>query len=90
MKSGRTQENIFPFTFQGWDEAGGDYGDITFYDPEFTEDFGPIKKGETFDSVTILYCKGILECYRTSGPENEQRVTPIEVVHTIKLKVIPA
>ena len=90
MINERKKEAAFPFTFQGWDEAGGDYGDITFYKPEFTEDFGPIKKGESFDSATILHCNGVMECYRASGPKDEQGFTPIEAVHSLKFKVVPA
>lgn len=90
MSNERTKEAAFPFTYSGWDEGGCDYGDVTFYKPEFTEDFGPIKKGETFDSVTVLHCKGILECYQVSGPKDEHGCTPFEVAHTIKFKVVPA
>jgi hypothetical protein len=90
MSTERTQEAAFPFTYQGWDECGGDFGDIIFYKPEFTEDFGPIKKGDTFDSVAVLHCQGVLECYRISGPKDDHGCTPMEVAHTLKFKVIPA
>ena len=88
MSNERTKEVTFPFTYTEWDMGGGDYGDIIFYKPEFTDDFGPIKKGETFDSVTILHCKSILECYRISGPKVDG-CTPVEIVHSIKFKAIP-
>ena len=55
-----TKDKVFPFTYDGWDEAGGDFGDIQFYKVEFVEDFGDIKKGETFDCVVIYHSKGQL------------------------------
>ncbi len=90
MSKERSKEAAFPFTHSGWDEGGCDYGDITFYKPEFIEDFGPIKKGDTFDSVTVLHSTGILECYDISGPEDKLGCTPLKVVHTLKFKIVPA
>ena len=59
----RTTDKIFPFSYEGWDEACGDYGDIQFYGVEFTEDFGPIKKGSQFDCVAIYHTKAQLVAY---------------------------
>lgn len=58
--SERVQEKMFPFTYDGWDEACGDFGDIQFYKVEFTDDFGPIKKGSKFDCVVVYHCKAEL------------------------------
>lgn len=66
--SERTLEKGFGFTYDGWDEAGGDYGDVQFYKVEFTEDFGPIKKGERFDCVVVEHCKARLIA-QTNDPE---------------------
>lgn len=57
----KTQEKTFPFKYNGWDEGCGDYGDIQYYDVEFTEDFGPIKKGQKFDCVFVEHDKGMLQ-----------------------------
>lgn len=54
----KTQEKTFPFSYVEWDESGSEYGDIEFHDVEFTSDWGPIKKGERFNSVTVEYSKG--------------------------------
>lgn len=56
----RNIENAFGFTYDGWDDAGGDFGDIQFYKVEFAEDFGPIKKGDKFDGVCIEHKKARL------------------------------
>jgi len=61
----KTQEKGFPFVYDGWDEAGGDYGDVQFYKVEFTEDFGPIKKGNTFDCVLVEHCQARLVAMTT-------------------------
>ena len=86
----RTQNEIFPLTYTGWDEACGDYGDISLYDVEFTENFGPIKKGDKFDSVYIGNCTGTLACYIKDEKSNEDGATPIKEVHVVKFKVVPA
>lgn len=79
----RTQDQVFPLTYSGWDECDGDYGDIILHDPIFTDDFGPIKKSDSFDSVAIFHSKGILECYSISKDKI------LKVAHTIKFKAIP-
>ena len=35
----RTSEKAFGFTYDGWDEGGGDFGGVQYYKVEFTEDF---------------------------------------------------
>lgn len=52
---------LLPISYEGWDEAGGDYGDIQLYKVEFTEDFGPWKKGEKEEYLVILQLKGAVE-----------------------------
>lgn len=60
IMSERTTEKAFGFTYDGWDEGGGDFGDVQFYKVEFTEEFGPIKKGDKFDGVCIEHNKARL------------------------------
>ena len=89
MNKERTQEKTFPLTYSGWDEGCGEYGDIQFYDVEFTDDFGPIKKGDKFDSVFIGHCTGTLACYVKDGKKDKTGCTPIKEAHVIKFKVVP-
>lgn len=72
MPNERSKDKSFPFTYDGWDEAGGDYGDIQFYKVEFTEDFGPIKKGSKFDCVVVYHCEAkLVACI--NGPFDEKQ-----------------
>lgn len=83
--SERTTEKGFGFTYDGWDESGGDFGDVQFYKVEFTEDFGPIKAGEKFDCVMVEHCKARLIAQRndpTTGELAEEKV--------IAWKAVPA
>lgn len=52
------KHELLPFLWSGWDEDGDFL--ITFYDVEFTEDFGRIKKGAT-GNVQLDYQNGIVE-----------------------------
>lgn len=63
----RIKEKAFPFTYCGWDEGCGDYGDIQFENVEFTADFGPIKAGSKFDFVHISHGQAILSASDKSG-----------------------
>lgn len=85
----RTQEKTFPLTYSGWDEGCGEYGDIQFYDVEFTDDFGPIKKGDRFNSVFIGHNDGVLACYAEVGEKDEDGCTPTQEVHKVNFKVVP-
>jgi len=40
---------------------------LSFYEAEFTEDFGSIKKGDKFSSICVDYGKGIIEGYTDEG-----------------------
>lgn len=60
MPNERTTEKGFGFTYEGWDEGDGEFGDVQFYKVEFTEDFGPIMKGSKFDCVLVEHCKARL------------------------------
>lgn len=53
------QEIIIPFTWENWDMQD----DLcnTYYNVVFNKDFGIIKKGEFFDSITVDYGAGVLE-----------------------------
>ena len=84
MTNKRTTEKAFGFTYDGWDEGGGDYGDVQFYKVEFTEDFGPIKKGSKFDCVLVEHCKARL----VAMTNNEEGQQIGEVV--VNWKAIPA
>lgn len=72
----RNIENAFGFTYDGWDEGGGDFGDVQFYKVEFTEDFGPIKSGEKFDGVCVEHSKArlIAQCYSEETGEMTKEV----------------
>jgi len=85
----RTQDKAFPFTYNGWDEAGGDFGDIQFYKVEFVEDFGSIKKGETFDCVVIYHCKGQLVGI-TNGPMEDDGFRPQIGEKVVNFKIVAA
>lgn len=76
--SERTIEKAFGFTYNGWDEAGGDFGDVQFYKVEFTEDFGPIKKGEKFDCVMVEHTKVRLTAQQ-NNPETGELTKEIVV-----------
>ena len=67
----RTTEKAFGFTYEGWDEGCSDYGDVQFYKVEFTEDFGPIKKGDKFDCVLVEHSNSRLVAM-TNNDEGEQ------------------
>ena len=69
-------EKVLPIKWLSWDMCG-EYGDICFWDVEFTEDFGVIKKGETFDKLNLFQHNGKIELYNTS------------LVHTIDIKYQP-
>lgn len=84
-----TKEKVFPFEYSGWDEDGGDYGDICFHDVTFTEDFGPIKNGDTFDSVYILHCQGVLVCYNVMKSDVLYGVRLVKEIHKIQFKAVP-
>jgi GTP-dependent phosphoenolpyruvate carboxykinase len=64
----REKHNTLPFTYDGWDGCG-DEGDIQFYNVEFTEDFGPFKKGRRYNSVARMDSLGILAEYDEEGRE---------------------
>jgi hypothetical protein len=54
---------LLPFTFD-FEEQTEDFflpyiTDYTFYDVEFIQDFGCIKKGEKFDKIEISFTDGI-------------------------------
>jgi hypothetical protein len=67
------KEGILPIEWTDWNKE--DESVYTFYNVEFTEDFGNIKKGETFESAYVNYQKGILEAYPVNLPD------PIKTVH---------
>ena len=82
----RNQENIFPITWARWDEAGGDYGDIIFYDVIFTEDFGPVKKDTHYDTVAIEYKKATVTCANIG--KEEKGYSPCVDILEINFKMI--
>lgn len=77
----KTQEKAFPFTYNGWDEGGGEFGDLQFYDVEFTEDFGPIKKGDMFACIVVMHCNATLIAYSEDGTKE---------LHVVPFKAVPA
>lgn len=59
------KEHLFPITWKSWDTV-----DILFhsyYDVEFTADFGVFREGEKFSSISIDYSKGLIEAYNYEG-----------------------
>lgn len=74
------KEGILPIEWTDWNKE--DESEYIFYNVEFTEDFGDIMKGQTFDSVYVSYQKGILEAYPVNMTDNIQTVhfkcVPIE------------
>lgn len=80
----RTTEKAFGFTYEGWDDGGGDYGDVQFYKVEFTADFGPIKTGSKFDCVFVEHSQARLVAM--TNDEDGRQVSEI----VIPWKAIPA
>jgi hypothetical protein len=58
-------EILFPIKWSGWDQLDVLFN--TYYDVEFTNDFGLFKEGEKFSSISIDYSKGIIEAYDDNG-----------------------
>lgn len=73
----RYTDEVFPFTWGGWDEMGG--GAIQFYDVEFTEDFGPAKKGDKVEAVFVDLSSGVLELYVDDKKAHEIRFKAVAV-----------
>jgi hypothetical protein len=80
-ESSRTYEKVLPISWVDWDIL--DSMDFMFMDVVFTDNFGPIKKGTHFDSITVCFGDGILEIY--NGFENESPLMTIDVVLTPKV-----
>lgn len=55
---GAVNEVVFPFSWVGWDKQDELFN--TYYDVDFTADFGPIKSGSRFESVDVNYADGQL------------------------------
>lgn len=90
MNTTKTKEKVFPFEYDGWDESGGDYGDIVFYNVQFTDNFGPIKKGDKFDSVFVMHCLGVISCCnKMSEKDNDGFCILTEEIYSVKFKAIP-
>lgn len=89
MNKERIKEKAFPFTYDGWDEACGDYGDIQFYNVEFVEDFGPIKTGDKFDCVVVYHCQGKIACIN-NGKADESGFRPQSNEIVVNFKVVSA
>lgn len=51
------------FMYKDWDVAGGDYGDIIFYECTLIRNVGQFKKGTIIPSITIIYSKSVMEFY---------------------------
>lgn len=64
----RTIEKTFGFSYDGWDEAGGDYGDVQFYNVCFEQTWGPIPEGAKFDCVLVEHSKGMIYLMK-NGPD---------------------
>lgn len=67
---------LIPITYVNWDIVETDF--LQFYGVEFIEPFGPIPKNSKFESCSVDWTTGTLECYEIG-----------EVKETVKFKVIP-
>lgn len=47
--------------FSGWDDI--DTGTMQFYEATFKKDFGPWKKGQTVETLSINFLSGVMESY---------------------------
>lgn len=56
-------------SYDGWDEAGGDYGDIQFYKAVLAIDTKKFKKGDMIECVTFLHSAGICQLWNSTGDE---------------------
>jgi hypothetical protein len=74
----RTTDKVLPLTYGGWDMAG-DYGEVQLYDVEFTDDFGPFKKGEKVENLLVSQSQGIIADYDDGG----------ERLRTVNIKYVP-
>lgn len=70
--------SFLPITYHNWSQGGGNYGDITLHGAEFTEDFGPWKKGEMPYLLIFSFATGRISSYDDMGR-----------YETVKYKVIP-
>lgn len=73
------EEHIF--SWENWDLW--ETGHMVFYDCTVIDDFGPLKKGEQYDSIDIDYREGVLTCSNDDGD-----VDSVEV-HRFELKLVP-
>lgn len=62
------QEIIIPFTWKGWDSQ--DTLCNTYYEVTFKENFGVVKQGETFESITVDYGAGVIQI----NDDNNKRI----------------
>lgn len=65
------------FAWDGWDEH--DTMDFSFYSCKMIKDFGPLKKGEEYDTIYISYEKGIIEATDDEG----------KTLHKVKFTLTP-
>lgn len=73
------KEGILPIEWESCDKLNE--SEYTFYNVTFTEDFGKVKAGETFECVYVSYQKGILETY--TPDENG-----LDIINRVKFKCI--
>jgi hypothetical protein len=62
----RNVEKVLPITWDKWDEAGG-FGEIQFYNVQFTQDFGPFKKDDFVDCLFVSQLQGVVREYASDG-----------------------
>jgi len=76
-KNEKLKDPMLPLTWTGWD---GDHAEcLILYNPVFIEDFGPVKKGDSFDSAALITQSAKLELYNEAG----------NVLHTIQVRITP-
>lgn len=60
----RENHSILPVSFDGWD---GDVEVMQFYDALFLENWGPWKKGQIVECLTIHYVDAKVQTYDPNG-----------------------
>lgn len=72
--------------YERWDEAGGDYGDIQFYNAKLAIDTKKFKKGDVVKCVTFMFSESVCQLW-TDGKKEPDGFTPTEVLEEFQIKL---
>ena len=61
--------NSIVASYKGWDEGGGDYGDVQLYDVVLAVDTKKFKKGDVVQCATFLFSESKVQLWNKSGTE---------------------